>query len=1290
MHADRLSPAELLDAAVFQVFLGDRFAGSGFLVGDRLGVTCAHVVSTRQLRVRYREAWLPATLLSTHPPEPGEDALYPLPDLAFLEIGIAVGHPTVLLSRHTPRPGSRLFGLGFAVDDGPGGGWPQPHGVLAEVTGPAAEAVRLRGDQIVPGLSGSPLLDLDEGRVCAILKTSRHVREVRGGWAVPIRLAEVCRPGLLSVNATRHPPGTPWRDAADQRSEATRALFATTRPNAPSARPSDPPPSWWLNPRNRTVDYVRPALYGDLLAWCRDPAPSYAVRLVVAPGGVGKTRLALELREQLAADGWIAGLVSLGADVRRIAAALPEAAERHRVFMSVDYAETLRPELDELLHAVDRCPAGSVRVLLLARSTGPWWPHLLGPTTHRLLVDSAEGRLDGDLGQVPVAVVEAAYRTFRAEVPGADTDAPSELPPSLRERAASQQQMLDLHAIALVGVLGGDAVDPLADVLGHELHYAMRMLDTRAQVPSGADDSVVQRLTLAPTLVTVEDRDQAVSLVERLAVPLRRAFAAPESVAVVLAGLYPPESPDAYWGQLRPDRLAEHLLRDVAASFGSVRSVSDYLRAALGAASPSRAIPIVTVIFRAALPAGHSPVDLIEVLRQMVADNPPTIAPAVLAASVTSDDAASLIDLVRAELNSADLATVQAISDHLPANFRDVSDYASFGVAVLRRLDELLEADGYAPSAPRRGDNFHDLALALKSAGNADEAIEWFVRARDGFASATLADPAAFLRKRASAVNGIGLCLSDLGQHRQATDAFAEAATVCRRAIAAKDSLSARDTLAMILGNLSHGLLAQGRHTAALEPGRESVATRRALAEQEPAYRPGLVRSLTKLADVMNANERPHEAVDLAREAVEVAEGLGSRTNPTAAQITASALGSLGECLDRLGDHDAAVGRLTEAADLLVRLADIRGDPHIEEVALTLTNLAATLAARDRLEEARGRIEQAHRLARKAASRDLGLARFYVHVVARCAELLLVVGDVREAYELSAWAFDRSELPLPGAAMPQTPAYAALVHGNVLFEAQGAEEALVVVDEAVARYRRIAGALDGAFRGDLARALLEKQKIESVLGDHEAAMAAGEEAVDIWNGLRADGAGGFDDGLLQALTFATRNQLALGRTEDAIDTATRAVELLTGLAGTEPLRHGAALAVAWTELGLAYSSGGRGREALHASLEAVRTIETFIIGGGDDGERVYAKCLRNLSCDLADAGYGAQAVAASRRANELLKALPDWTGADLVERRGVLTNLVKQCRAVGDHDGAYAAEKEVKYVDRLLGRPWPT
>ena len=1275
---------------MFQVFLGDEFAGSGFLVGDRLGVTCAHVVSTGQLRVRHGDAWLPATLLSAHPAELGKGALYPLPDLAFLEIDIAVGHPTVLLSPDTPRPGSQLFGLGFAVNDGPGANGPQPHGVLAEVTGPAAEALRLRGDQIVPGLSGSPLLDLDEGRVCAVLKTSRHVSEVRGGWAVPIRLAEASRPGLLSLNATGHPPGTPWRDAADKRSEATRALFATTRPNAPSARPADTPPSWWLNPRNRTVGYVRPSLYGDLLAWCRDPASSYAVRLVVAPGGVGKTRLGLELCEQLAADGRIAGLVSLGTDVRRIAAALPEAAARHRVFVAVDYAETLRPELDELLQAVDRCPAGSVRVLLLARSTGPWWSQLLRPTTHRLLVDSAEVRLDGDLGRAPVAVAEAAYRSFRAEVPGADTDAPSELPPSLRERAASRQQMLDLHAIALVGVLGGDAVDPLADVLGHELHYAMRMLDTRAQVPSGADDSVVQRLTLAPTLVTVEDRDQAVSLVERLAVSLRRDFAAPESVAVVLAGLYPPESPDAYWGQLRPDRLAEHLLRDVAASFGSVHSTSDYLRAALGAGSPSRAIPIVTVIFRAALPAGHSPVDLVEVLRQMVADNPPTIAPAVLAASVTSADAASLIDLVRAELNSADLATVQAISDHLPANFRDFADYASFGVAVLRRLDELLEADGYAPSAPRRVENFYELALALKSDGNADEAVEWFARARDGFASATLADPAALLHMRASAVNGIGLCLSDLGQHRQATDAFAEAATVCRRAIAAKDSLPVRDTLAMILGNLSHGLLAQGRHTAALEPGRESVAIRRALAEQEPACRPGLVRSLTKLADVLIADERPHEAIELAREAVEIGEGLGSRTNSTVAQITASALGSLGGCLARLGDYDGAVVRLTEAADLLVRLNDMRGDPHVEEVAFTLTNLAAALVAQNRLDDARRTTMQAQRFAQKAASRDPGLASLYLDVLASCAELLLKVGDMREAHRLSALAFSRSELSLRGVAKPETPAHAALVHGKVLSNARVPKEALVVVDEAVARYRHLVGTLDGAFRANLALALLEKQKIETVLGNHKAAMAAGEEAMGIWDALIAGGGGGFDGSLVDALKFATQNQRKLGQTDKAINTATRAVKLLTALAETDPLRHGVALAEAWTELGHALSSGGHGPQALEASRRAVHRIRAFVKSGGKHGERVYARCLRNLSCDLVDAGYGTLAVEASRRANELLKALPNRTWVDLEERRGVLINLVRQCRAVGDHDGAHAAEREIKSVDRMLDRTRPT
>jgi hypothetical protein len=160
------------------VLAGGRLRGTGFFVQNGLVLTCAHVVKRLDdLHIAYDGRSLPVDVVLRVPEEHGPGQLYAFPDLAFLRLREPLDHPWLSLAR-TPQLPDRLAAITH------GGVEPTEFPIRFDVVGRRGQYLRVRGDQILDGMSGAPAYDPATGWVHGIIKASDDKRSVAGGLVV--------------------------------------------------------------------------------------------------------------------------------------------------------------------------------------------------------------------------------------------------------------------------------------------------------------------------------------------------------------------------------------------------------------------------------------------------------------------------------------------------------------------------------------------------------------------------------------------------------------------------------------------------------------------------------------------------------------------------------------------------------------------------------------------------------------------------------------------------------------------------------------------------------------------------------------------------------------------------------------------------------------------------------------------------------------------------------------------------------------------------------------------------
>jgi hypothetical protein len=371
-----------------------------------------------------------------------------------------------------------------------------------------------------------------------------------------------CLPSLLYDNSASHGRGpSPWLQFATRRDHWQKVLFlGETTTMAPTPAPGTVPPSWYLVPENAVVSYLTSDTFHRISSWCRaEDSNQAAVRLIDAPGGAGKTRLAQEMSRALFRDGWVAGVSSTRNDMQRAIAGCRDALnDGNHVFIAVDYAEALAREIALLLDELRSSSVDRLRILLLARSSGPWWTNFLSSRSD-LMIDHTSMPLMACPGD-PAAEYHRAGRAFSHAITGSQEPAVELSAPKSVHQAKST---LEVHASALDAVIGrppDDPANPLEGVLRHERRYWSRVCLARAGHDFPQGDPLSDRLLALPTLVQAPTLSSAISAVTRFTRSYGR-VAAPDLLARSLVTMYPGST--GGWKPLRPDRLAETLVSDV-------------------------------------------------------------------------------------------------------------------------------------------------------------------------------------------------------------------------------------------------------------------------------------------------------------------------------------------------------------------------------------------------------------------------------------------------------------------------------------------------------------------------------------------------------------------------------------------------------------------------------------------------------------------------------------------------------------------------------------------------------
>lgn len=538
--------------------------------------------------------------------------------------------------------------------------------------------------------------------------------------------------------------------------------------------------------------------------WAESSDYPISIRLLIGAGGVGKTRLALELCRRLQEQGWHAGFLLSDCE----AGQTPKLATQIRdaelpCCIVIDYAETRQSVLLALFESLLTSPLKHpVRLLLLARDGGDWWETLpdkkasceallqglasSGPFTLPHLHDSESERQEAYL----VALSALATRL--------QIIAP-EHSPRLDEAHFARPLYIQMAALmALRGERPKSAESLPRAMLSHERRYWGRVL-------SGLDGNRSEheeQSALLMALATLANGIATDRMLEQVWISIGEDKAQLKRLFKLLAPLYPDRQ--GLQG-LRPDLIGEALVAQIILSPAG----SKLLDAILGESNSTYRQSCLTVLARLlryrddlrthvedALVKNFilCAVDLIKISIETPSPLPQLIENAYqrLPSRIKEQATGLLMPLLRFEI--------------IPLAVLDILVHQNFA----NKRHEQYQKKKNDITAGKYATALINLSKALEAHGNIEDALEKSEQASNIFSNLVKTKPGAYEESFADALKTYAIQMDNMGKHEKALIAAEQSLKISLKLAKVEPALH-EHSLANAYNTYSNRLVQQGR-----------------------------------------------------------------------------------------------------------------------------------------------------------------------------------------------------------------------------------------------------------------------------------------------------------------------------------------------------------------------------------------------------------------------------------------------------------------------------------------------